>query len=103
MNTHYLVKFQDNWADEMDIAGFYIYEKTTWDELKTNIENIKTKMVFSIGTNEEINYDSGEELLNSLEVIEITSRQYNTIVKLFPDAYFGETSVFDNISYYLEQ
>lgn len=103
MNTHYIVKFVDNWADEMDVAGFYIYEKTTWDELKTNIENIKTKMEFSIGTNEELEYRNGKELLNSFVEIPLTFEKYEIILQLFPGGMFGEVSVFQNIRYYLEK
>lgn len=94
-----LVKFDDNWADEMDISGFKVYDsiedwnqavKTFEDEHKSDrgYEEDEPLGEFEIyvGTNEEIMYNSMEEFLKYFEVIEITKDQKFAIESVFPEA-----------------
>jgi hypothetical protein len=65
--THVLVKWDTNWADEMDIAGFAIMERKTWNEYKENLRKKKHPFSICIGTNEEIEYDSGADRISNLK------------------------------------
>ena len=88
MNTHYLVKFEDNWADEIDISGFKLFEKDKWEELKKKILTITGEINIYFGSNEDNEYDNAEDLLSCFKTYPITSEQYNLILKLFPSGEF---------------
>ena len=62
----YLLKFRDNWADEMDVSGFVVYDE---DEYKAWLDKIpEGEFTYGIGTNEEIEYSSKGEFLNSVAI-----------------------------------
>jgi hypothetical protein len=85
-----LVIWKANWADEMDIEGFKIYDEADWKSYETELKARERKFDIYIGTNEEIRYDDGKDLLNSLKVKKITDDEAKTIKKLFGDE-FGFT------------
>jgi hypothetical protein len=81
-----LVKYEDNWADEVDIYGFRLFDLKEWmaykDDLVKHIaENGELK--YSFGTNEEITYDSVEDVLRQFTVNEISMEEYDAIVSAF--------------------
>ena len=94
-----LVKFDDNWADEMDVSGFKLFDnlddwneaiKDFEDELKADRGYEKDELLgeFEIyfGTNEEIAYTSMEDFLKHFKVILITEDQKFAIESIFPEA-----------------
>jgi len=81
--TIVLLQWDGNWADEMDIEGFSIMDKQEWTEYKKYLTNRKSEFTFYIGTNEEIEYSNGRELLNEITVTEITDKEAATVEKLF--------------------
>lgn len=78
-----LVTWSTNWADEMDIEGFKIFKKEDWDKFKAHVSLIKHPFDICIGTNEEIDYSNGKQLLAELLAKDITNDEYLTINKLF--------------------
>ena len=70
--TYVLVQTNDNWADEMDIDGLYV---TTADEHRDFIDNVNKyfehndSINYCVGSNEDINYESAEDLLSCYEVV----------------------------------
>lgn len=65
---YYLLSYQDNWADEMDIEGFMIldtYQMVEWNETLVKVKEFlkSTTYDFWIGTNEEIEYDSFDDFI----------------------------------------
>lgn len=80
-----LVKYSDNWADEMDVEGCRVYRKSEWDifckaakmEFKEN-----GSYVYYVGTNEDIEYRSYEDFMSQFEVKSITKDQLDVIEKL---------------------
>lgn len=79
----YLLKFRDNWADEMDVSGFVVYDE---DEYKAWLDKIPNrKFSYGIGTNEEIEYSSKGEFLNSVAVAttNLTSEEVQFFFKFF--------------------
>lgn len=101
--SYVLVSWEDNWADEMDVSGFKVFSKSEWNVLKTNINNIQSPMTFSIGTNEEIDYKNGSDLLKKFKVKDVSVIEYATLTKFFNVRgviRYGENSVFDNVDYY---
>lgn len=85
-----LVIWKANWADEMDIEGFKIYTEDDWKAYKGELKAMTKKFTISVGTNEEIDYDCGSELLNQLTVKKISDDETKFIKKMFGDE-FGFT------------
>lgn len=90
-----LVKFDDNWADEMDVSGFRLYDnidawKKTIDEFKEEHEitdeDETNYFEVNFGTNEFIEYESLDEFLNNFEVLEISDEDAAVIETVFPEA-----------------
>jgi hypothetical protein len=96
MVTEYvLVKWADNWADEMDLEGFRVYAESEWKEFKTKLSAYKDGFTICVGTNEEIDYTNGKDLLKKMKVIKLSAEDYAVSERLFDGAY-GEQSAFDN-------
>jgi hypothetical protein len=92
---NYFVSYADNWADEMDISGNTVMNGEDMNEyIKTVIAKFKEdgQYTFYVGTNEDINYDSLESFLSSLDVTEISNAEIKILEKFglcgsghFPD------------------
>lgn len=77
-----LVKQNENWADEMDLEGFFI---TTQEDFNGHLSEAKKAIPFTIciGTNEEVEYTRFADYANSFKVESITEDEYQTLKKLF--------------------
>jgi hypothetical protein len=80
-----LVQWDSNWGDEMDIEGFSILTKSAWEDYKKMLEN-KGRFYIYVGTNEEIDYNNGNQLLKEISVKDITEDEAKIIIKLFGGA-----------------
>lgn len=81
-----LLKYDSNWADEMDIDGFTIMSDEGWESWKTDIQKFFKKREYwnyGIGTNEDIEYGSAKEVLKDIKVIDISEDEADIIDKLF--------------------
>jgi hypothetical protein len=60
--SHILVKYHDNWADEMNLTGFAVMTVKDWkaiqEEVKTFFQKKKCGWTFGVGTNEDIEYEN---------------------------------------------
>jgi len=88
-----LVKFDDNWADEMDVSGFKLFKsEQDWqkaidkfkDELDIDDEEDCCFEVY-FGTNEENQYTSFSRFLRRFEVIHISDAEAAVLLTLFPN------------------
>lgn len=95
-----LVKWDDNWADEMDICGFVIMTDEEYKEFNQYVNNIFVPFEISVGTNEELNYENGEDFLRSITVKEITEEETKVLDKFFKNNKYGHTSFVSTIEYY---
>lgn len=78
----YFVKFEDNYADEFDLDGQFICTSDTLERYKEITEKYfseNDEFYFCFGTNEELEYNSAEELLSCYEIKEITEEQYDVL------------------------
>lgn len=78
-----LLTWDGNWADEMDISGFAIVSESRWLKHKSDLENKTNRFYFYVGTNEEIEYSNGKELLREIEVKYVTEDEAKVVNKLF--------------------
>jgi NurA-like 5'-3' nuclease len=90
-----LVKFDDNWADEMDVSGFKLFDNLdAWNaaiaEFKEEKEIVdgEDSGYFEVcfGTNEYIEYETVEEFLVQFDITEISDAAADVIETLFPEA-----------------
>jgi len=81
MSTYYMVTYEDNWADEMDIDGHYVLKEDEYKEFQKALKETKG-FEFYIGTNEEIYYDDNDSVLSAIEIKEIDQAQYDVLEKL---------------------
>jgi hypothetical protein len=89
-NNKVLVQWYSNWADEMDVEGFQILTDREWEVARKNILSHTDEFTICIGTNEEIDYDNGQALMEDLTVTPISYQEAGIIEKFFGD-YGGYT------------
>ena len=67
-----LIKFSSNWADEMDVEGLFLVTQENWetfkDMAKAHFDKGNT-VTYGVGSNEDIDFDSYEDLMDSYEII----------------------------------
>lgn len=88
MSKFFLVKFSKDWADEFSAEG---HRALTEEEVAT-IESLRdnlTEVSFGFGSNEGWDDIPISELVEALEIQEISKEQYDVIVDLFGEEGFG--------------
>jgi hypothetical protein len=90
-----LVKFNDNWADEMDVSGFKLFDNLdAWNaaiaefEAEKEIVDGEDNGYFEVyfGSNEYNEYETVEEFLTQFDITEISDAAAEMIETLFPEA-----------------
>ena len=84
-----LVKWSDNWADEMDLEGFAVMESQEWKDIKKKFEKHDHGFDISVGTNEDIDYSDGKDFLRHIETKNISDDEAKMLKKLFGEGNFG--------------
>lgn len=92
----FLVQYEGDWADEMDINGTAVMSETQMYEYFGSFKKYIDRhgdFIFNVGTNEEIEYDSFEEFRKAFTTKEITGEEMKVLIKLdfylyghFPDS-----------------
>jgi hypothetical protein len=88
MTDYYLVKYQSDWADEMDIFGLDLLTDTDKEYFERLAPSHDSPLVHNVGTNEDIKYTSKEQLLDCYEWVSITQQEYEILKKLI-GTYYG--------------
>ena len=119
-----LVKFEDNYADEFDLNGFFITTKPEWEKILVaakksfaplEAENATKKAAidakiaageyayfrpnekeFYFGTNESLFYESFEDWFSSYMVVELTNEVAEFMQATFPYGFGQYFTDFDN-------
>lgn len=82
---YYLVKYNDNWADEMDINGFALFTEEEHDEFISMVNKICDLLragetfEYYIGTNEFIIHDYEPYFADSFKIHSISPLAYEFI------------------------
>ena len=110
MEKHYLLQFNDNYADEFDAYGSviidedqhkYFYsevEQAVSSEDYSNLDEDYTSDVYvGLGSNEDIEYEDIADLMNQVTCTELSEEEYNVLMKFGFDDY-GFTSFWDIIA-----
>jgi hypothetical protein len=104
MKTYYLVKFTDNWADEMDLYGFRIMDGDQLDEFTKGIRAIKRfPLEVYFGTNEFVIYENQEDIMKCFMIQPITASEKSFLDRCFPKASRWGYGVFPALEDYADE
>lgn len=81
VNVFYLLTYDDNWSDEMDIDGVIVLNQEKYIKFLEAVENFDYTE-FVIGTNQYIEYDSKEAIEDVFSVKTITKEEYDLLIQL---------------------
>ncbi len=101
------IGFGDNWADEIDvdINTAVKMSEEDFEELFKKIDAIKrkhrTEAWYSVGSNESIEYETGAEFVDAVDIREMTEEEYKVFEKF--GIIDGEGSILYNINYLYEE
>jgi hypothetical protein len=87
----YIVYYSDNWADEMDISGFFTCTKKYKKQIKKKLSSYDEEYTYCIGSNEDIDYENGQAILDTLTFKKISNKEFKTLSKLFYNTDYYET------------
>jgi hypothetical protein len=96
-----LLRWSSNWADEMDVEGYVMTTKDKSDDWRKKLKQIDYSFSLQIGTNEDIEYSSGEDLISEVVTKNITDEEY-VILKKYFGMYGGHTNFWDGLDYVFE-
>lgn len=106
MTKQYLLaKFKDNYADEFNCHGFYLTTQDRWNKELTLIKKYAKEKEqypscsFSVGSNEVIEYDSLDDLLDCFSLIPIDYSTVTTLKQLFEEWQQEENNYLHYYSY----
>jgi hypothetical protein len=106
----WLVKFSDNWADEMDVEGFSVMSTGQFTQWAKTVEEVAKKIdeghtfEWYIGTNEWINWESGKDFKEAFSCEVITDEEANILKRLLLEgmASYGLFPSGETMTYWLE-
>lgn len=81
MSKYYLVRYADDWSDEMDIDGHVVLNENRYIDFEIALDHMNY-LWFSVGTNQEIEYESNEQIREVVEVNEISEQDFQTLNRL---------------------
>jgi hypothetical protein len=87
-SKYVLVKFSDNWADEMDIEGVEVVPRDDFYKIYNLVKEVDHEFEINIGTNEDLFYDDGSDFLKHVKVTNIDEDFANKYYKFVGDVGF---------------
>ena len=93
MEKHYILQFEDNYADEFDAHGSVIIDEEQYKLYSVVAQAINTKdysqldedytsdVYVGLGSNEDIEYEDIADLMNQVTCTELTDDEYNILEK----------------------
>jgi len=99
MSKLYLAKSDFNWADEMDLLGFTIIDEEAKLEFEKLAKDYEDVIKFYVGTNEEVTFKNGQDVLDHITFTEITPETSVAIVEAFEGE--DDEDIFNMIYEYL--
>lgn len=83
MAAEVILRFKSNWADEMDLDGLWIVDEAWWDSHKAKAVGCENwPLSCSIGTNEEVTFDSADDYLSSFHELSAKPDEIEIIKRL---------------------
>lgn len=79
----YFVTISCNWADEMDVFGYSFMSSEDVKALKKKLKKKDDWFSVYIGSNQELEFDNGEECLECIEFMKIKNEEEFKILNRF--------------------
>ena len=106
----WLVKFADNWTDEMDIEGFSIMSTGQFTQWARTVEEVAKKIdeghsfKWYFGTNEWIDWETGKEFKEAFSCEVITDEEADVLKRLLLEDFdkYGTFPSGQDMAYFLE-
>jgi hypothetical protein len=92
-----LVTGNFNYADEFDLSEWTTMTVGEFKELVEKLKGQEDEFEWYFGTNEQLIFENGEDLLSQLSFEKITDEQSDVLDKLFDGSFDGGSGVFDRI------
>ena len=87
IHNYFLVKFEDNYADEFDVYGFRIMNEKELMKFTNDIRKLKKfPLEIYFGTNEALIFESQKDCMAGFKMLPITKDEMSSLKKLFPNA-----------------
>jgi hypothetical protein len=96
-NQQLLITASVNYADEFDMTEFSVMTAGEFKQIVKGLRAYKDEISWGFGTNEEMRYDNGKELLDCLTFRTITDVEADVVDNLFGGEFDGGAGVFENI------
>jgi hypothetical protein len=88
--AYFLITESNNWADEIDVEAFQLIKGESAESVIAGIvDQYEYPTEIYIGTNEEIEFETREDAVDTLVVQEITEEEFNSMSTLFGKTSFG--------------
>jgi hypothetical protein len=93
--SYLLIRFKDNWGDEMNVTGFVVVAKDDWSKMYLKVVALfeKASWEFYFGTNESIEYNNLAHWEENFTTVELTDEEFQIITTLFKT--LGVRGIFD--------
>lgn len=92
-----LVTANVNYADEFDMSEFTVMSVSDFKDLVNKLTEYDDEISWSFGTNEEMQFSDGQELLSCLEFRVITDEEASVLHTLFGGEFDGGAGTFQHI------
>lgn len=91
-----LIRYDDNWADEFEVSGFYATTIDEWEKFVHEVSQASYPQEIYFGTNEFVEFETFEDFYNKLTIVHISEDEFITLGRLFA---IGETTEAGGFSY----
>lgn len=89
--AYILVKYEDDWADEIDIQGFRLFSKSGWEEYLKAWEKDEFPCGMNIGSNQRVEWNNFDELKQKFTVTEVSEEFVRELKQVFGEnVYYGK-------------
>lgn len=78
-----LLKYLNQDYEGVELGGFMIFDYENFREYYKTLKSYKNAILVAFDDNYIIDYTSGDDLLESIDIIEIDSNEYDMLKKLF--------------------
>jgi len=96
-NDYVLVTVNANYGDEFDFNEFSAMTVAELKDIVNKLQKHKEEIQWSFGTNEDLIFDNGKDLLSNFSYEKITQNEFDVLDKLFGGSFDGGSGVFDHI------
>ena len=82
-----LVKMQKDYADEFDVYGFTVLSDKKWKQMQEVFKCIEFPSEYYFGTNEMLTFESVDEIMQCLKIVDLSLEAEKVLRKLFSPTY----------------